>query len=161
MLAGPPATAVIPRATAVGDAQPLRWPVVTAVPSPTVLVDGNNVMGAVPDGWWRDRPAAVRRLLERLGCWADATGQAVELVLDRTQPDLPAGRHRGVDVHYATRRGRDAADDRILELLDVRPDAEGVEVVTSDRDLAAEARRRGATVTGARPFLDRLDAAGC
>ena len=39
------------------DATPvLRWLVI-------VIVDGNNVIGAVADGWWRDRPAAVRRLL--------------------------------------------------------------------------------------------------
>src|SRR5215218_2208610 len=31
-----------------------------------LVIDGNNVIGAVADGWWRDRPAAVRRLLARL-----------------------------------------------------------------------------------------------
>jgi hypothetical protein len=32
----------------------------------TVVVDGNNVIGSVADGWWRDRPKAARRLLARL-----------------------------------------------------------------------------------------------
>jgi predicted RNA-binding protein with PIN domain len=126
----------------------------------TILVDGYNVIGAVPDGWWRDRPGAVRRLLLRLGRYAEATGHAVEVVLDRPQPDLPPGHRDGVAVHYASRRGPHAADDRILELLDERPDIDGVEVVTSDRALADQARRRGARVTGAAAFLRRLDEAG-
>ena len=125
-----------------------------------LLVDGNNVVGAAAGGWWRDPPEAVRRLLDRLRCYAAATGEAVEVVLDVPQPDLPEGDHRGVVVHYATRRGRDAADDRIIELLDAGP-AVDVHVVTSDRNLAESARRRGARVTGAGTFLARLGDAGC
>jgi predicted RNA-binding protein with PIN domain len=125
-----------------------------------LLVDGNNVVGATADGWWRDRPAAARRLLVRLQCHAATRADGVAVVFDVASPDLPPGDHDGVVVHYATRRGRDAADDRILELLDARPGVP-VEVVTSDRGLAAGARDRGATVTGAGAFLARLDAAGC
>ena len=128
--------------------------------SRTLLVDGNNVIGAGAGGWWRDPPRAVRALLDRLRCYAKATGQPVELVLDVRQPDLPEGDHGGVVVHYATRRGRDAADDRILEILDA-VDARAVEVVTSDRMLAESARRRGALVTGAGRFLARLAETGC
>ena len=124
-----------------------------------LLVDGNNVIGSVADGWWRDRKGAVRRLVARLQCLA-ASGAAVEVVFDVPQADLPAGDHDGVVVHYATRRGRDAADDRILELLD-DGFASPVEVVTSDRALAAGARDRGATVVGSGTLLGRLDAAGC
>ena len=128
----------------------------------TVVVDGNNVIGTVPDGWWRDRPAAVRRLVGRLRCYAAATGRPVEVVLDVPQADLAEGAGGGVVVRYATRRGRDAADDRILELLDARgADESLVEVVTSDRALAEGASRRGARVTGASAFLRRLEEAGC
>jgi predicted RNA-binding protein with PIN domain len=129
---------------------------------PTLVVDGNNVIGSVPDGWWRDRPAAVRRLLGRLRCLAATPGaSAAVLVLDVPQPDLPEGDHGGVAVHYARRRGRDAADDRIVDLLDAAAAGDAIEVVTSDRDLAARAADRGARVTGARAFLDALDRAGC
>ncbi|MEV8409926.1 NTP pyrophosphohydrolase, partial [Streptomyces niveus] len=31
-----------------------------------LIVDGANVVGSVPDGWWRDRRAAAERLRERL-----------------------------------------------------------------------------------------------
>ena len=128
------------------------------------MVDGNNVMGSVADGWWRDRPGAVRRLLGRLQCYQRSTGETVVLVLDVPQPDLPAGVHDGVEVCYPRRRGRDAADERILELLDERElatGAGGVEVVTSDRALGTGAGQRRARVVGAGAFLARLDQAGC
>ena len=41
-----------------------------------VLVDGNNVMGAAADGWWRDRAGAARKLVGRLRCYGAATGTA-------------------------------------------------------------------------------------
>ncbi|HEU4842424.1 MAG TPA: hypothetical protein VFT09_13315 [Ilumatobacteraceae bacterium] len=118
----------------------------------TLIVDGNNVIGARPDGWWRDRPGAVRRLLARL----QRLGEPLVLVLDVPQADLAEGEHGTVDVRYATRRGRDAADDRIRELV-----APGATVVTSDAALRRDVEAAGATVVGAGAFLARLDAAGC
>jgi hypothetical protein len=126
----------------------------------TIVVDGNNVVGAVADGWWRDRPAAVRRLLSRLQCYSHDSGDPVVLVLDVPQRDLPEGHHDGVEIRYPRRRGRNAADELILELLDER-DLAGAEVVSSDRALAAGARQRGARVVGAGAFLARLESAGC
>ena len=126
----------------------------------TLVVDGNNVMGAAADGWWRDRPAAVLRLLGRLQRYARTSGDAVVLVLDVPQADLSEGVADGVTVRYANRKGRDAADDRIRELLD-EGFSSPVVVVTSDRALAADARSRGATVVGAGSMLRRLDTAGC
>ncbi len=116
----------------------------------TLIVDGNNVIGARPDGWWRDRPGAVRRLLARL----QRLDEPVVLVLDVPQADLPEGEHGTVTVRYATRRGPDAADDRIRELV-----VAGATVVTSDRALRDDVEAAGATVVGAGTFLARLDAA--
>lgn len=130
-----------------------------------LIVDGNNVMGAVPDGWWRDRKGAVLRLVARLQCYAAASGPPITLVLDVPQDDLEEGDHEGVVVLYATRRGRDAADDRIVDLLAGVPGTgeplAGIEVVTSDRALAERVRERGATVLGAKAFLQRVSDAGC
>jgi predicted RNA-binding protein with PIN domain len=136
----------------------------TALPAPIgnwacdaasiLVVDGNNVIGAVADGWWRDRPAAVRRLLGRLQC----LGEPATLVLDVAQPDLSEGDHDGITVRYATRRGRDAADDLIREIVSEAPDAM---VVTSDRALRRDVEAAGATVIGSGRFLDLLDSAGC
>ena len=124
-----------------------------------VVVDGNNVIGTVPDGWWRDRRAAARRLLARLQCLQARTGNELVLVLDVVDPELPEGDHSGVAVRYATRRGPNAADDRIRELV-ADLDGREVEVVTSDRALAADIRPSARVVT-AKTFLARLDEAGC
>jgi predicted RNA-binding protein with PIN domain len=124
------------------------------------VVDGMNVIGSKPDGWWRDRDAAVRRLLRRLQHAAARSGDDFTLVLDgRPLPDLPEGVHGGVTVRYAGRRGRDAADDRIVELVTVDDDPATVRVVTSDRALAARVAA-GASTEGARAFLRRLERLG-
>jgi predicted RNA-binding protein with PIN domain len=125
-----------------------------------LVIDGNNVMGAAADGWWRDRRGAARRLLGRIQCFAAASGDDVTLVFDVPDRELPAGERDGVQLVYATRSGRDAGDDRIRELL-AADGGDGVEVVTSDRALADSARELGATVTGAGSFLGRLEDAGC
>jgi predicted RNA-binding protein with PIN domain len=124
-----------------------------------LYIDGNNVMGAAPDGWWRDRPGAARRLLDRVRCYASSADRPVTIVFDTALPDLPEGDHDGVTVRYATRRGRNAADDRIVELLEgVRGP---VEVVTSDRELISRASGPGRRQTGAGAFVRLLDARGC
>jgi len=124
-----------------------------------LLIDGNNVMGAAADGWWRDRAGATRRLIDRVRCYARVTGRPVTIVFDNALPDLPEGEHDGITVRYATRRGRDAADDRIVELLD--GDTGAVEIVTSDRALASRSLGGDRVVTGAGTFLGLLDRHGC
>jgi predicted RNA-binding protein with PIN domain len=119
-----------------------------------LVVDGMNVIGSRPDGWWRDRDGAVHRLLAHLQELASSTGDDVTLVLDgRPLADIPEGNHGGMRVVYATRRGRNAADDRIVELVRAEPDPGSITVVTSDRDLAQRVRDLGAQVAGARTVL--------
>jgi predicted RNA-binding protein with PIN domain len=123
-----------------------------------LIVDGNNVIGSRPDGWWRDRPGASRRLVASLQALARRTGDRVSVVLDGSSlPDLPEGVHDGVLVAYATRAGRDAADDRIAEEVERDRDPASLVVVTSDRGLAERVRAAGATVEGAGTLLARLD----
>ncbi|HEY2429201.1 MAG TPA: NYN domain-containing protein [Acidimicrobiales bacterium] len=123
-----------------------------------IVVDGMNVIGSRPTGWWRDRAAAARELFGRLQRLAAATGDDVTLVLDgRPQPELPEGEHPGVRVLYARRSGPDAADERILELLAQEPEPGSVRVFTSDRALRQEAERLGAAVAGAGTLLTQLD----
>lgn len=120
----------------------------------TVYIDAMNVLGSRPDGWWRDRAAAVRRLADDLQPWAaNLAGRAVVVVVDgREHPALPEGRHGHLEVRYATRPGPDAADDRIVEL--VAADLTGdVEVVTADRGLRDRVTPLGAKVVGPRSLL--------
>jgi hypothetical protein len=62
-----------------------------------------------------------------------------------------------VEVRFASRRGRDAADDDIAALVAADPDPAGLRVVTSDSGLEARVREGGADVMGARAFRRRLD----
>ena len=73
-------------------------------------------------------------------------------MLDAGPPEL-AGRDGDFEVVIAPRRGRDAADDEIIELVSGRDDAR---VVTSDAELARRARALGADVVGAGEFRRRL-----
>ena len=121
-----------------------------------LVVDGNNVMGSRPDGWWKDRPGAARRLVAQLGDWAARSGEHVLVVFDGSPPadlDAPAG----VDVRYARRRGRDAADDDIAAFVAEHAAPGDLLVVTSDGELARRVREAGTEVVGARWLLDQLE----
>ena len=123
---------------------------------PRWLVDGMNVIGSNPNGWWRDRPAAMRALAGRLAAWAATTGEPVTLVLDGGRVEL--GEHPGVEVVFAAERGergRDAADRVIAALAAEAEDPSELVAVTSDAALAKRLRSLGATVEGARKFAGR------
>jgi predicted RNA-binding protein with PIN domain len=125
-----------------------------------IIVDGMNVIGSRPNGWWRDRDAAVQALLERLVTFAARTDGAVTLVLDgQPAAALIPGRHRGIEVQYGEPGVRDAADDRIVAIVSAHADPGSLTVVTSDRALAARVQALGATVESAGAFLRTLDAA--
>jgi predicted RNA-binding protein with PIN domain len=116
-----------------------------------VIVDGMNVIGSRPDGWWRDRDGAVRRLVGTLQSLDDAR---YAVVLDgRPLPDLPEGVHGGVLVAYATRVGRDAADDRIVEEVSRDRDPASLTIVTSDTALRLRVESLGARVVPASTLL--------
>jgi predicted RNA-binding protein with PIN domain len=124
-----------------------------------LIVDGMNVIGSRPDGWWRDRAGAKLRLAERLATLAEAYDGSIEVVFDgRPLPALPAGQHDGIEVRYATRSGRDAADDRIVDLVHEAADRAGICVVTSDRALRDRVRTLGASIRSSGDLLADLDA---
>jgi predicted RNA-binding protein with PIN domain len=119
------------------------------------VVDGMNVIGSRPSGWWRDRPGAMRELVDALKAFAEDTGEPVTVVLDGKPFELESG--DGVDVRFASRRGPNAADDDIAALVESDDDPADLSVVTSDGDLAGRVREAGATVVGAGSFRRRLD----
>jgi len=119
------------------------------------LIDGMNVIGTRPDAWWKDRDAAMLRLVDQLERWAAAAGEEVTVVFER--PPRPPIRSSVIEVRHAPRPKRDAADDEIVRILHADEDPSAVRVVTSDRWLADRAWAAGATVEGARSFRTRLD----
>jgi predicted RNA-binding protein with PIN domain len=98
------------------------------------VVDGMNVVGSRPTGWWRDRPGAMRELVERLKAFAADGGDDVLVVFDGGPLEVDGGER--VTVSFASRRGRDAADDDIAALVERDRDPAARSVVTSDADLA-------------------------
>jgi predicted RNA-binding protein with PIN domain len=119
-----------------------------------LVVDGNNVMGSRPDGWWKDRAGAAQRLVTQLGDWAANADRDVLVVFDGAPAGLAAPPR--VEVRFARRRGRDAADDDIAAFVAADEAPERLRVVTSDAVLARRVREHGAEVVGARELLDQL-----
>jgi predicted RNA-binding protein with PIN domain len=118
-------------------------------------IDGMNVIGSRPDGWWRDRDVAMLRLVDLLERWAAAEGEDVIVVFER--PPRPPIRSTVIEIAHAPRPRRDAADDEIIRRVRSEPHPALVRVVTSDRLLADQASAAGAAVQGAETFRAQLD----
>src|SRR3954465_1344313 len=59
------------------------------------FVDAMNVIGSRPDGWWRDRAGAARRLIAAVRAWAEAEGASVTVVLDAGPRGVAGGDRPG------------------------------------------------------------------
>lgn len=111
-----------------------------------VIVDAANVVGSVPDGWWRDRRGAAERLRDRLA--ADGVpghSGPVDIVL------VVEGAARGVEsvpgVRVETAPG--SGDDHMVTLV-ARAGERPVLVITADRELRHRVGELGAAVAGPR-----------
>jgi predicted RNA-binding protein with PIN domain len=119
------------------------------------LIDGMNVIGTRPDAWWKDRDAAMLRLVDELERWVATSGEDVTVVFER--PPRPPIASTVIEVAHAPRPRPDAADDEIVRRLADEPDTASVRVVTSDRWLADRVRATGATVEPSSAFRQRLE----
>ncbi|MFI6013434.1 NTP pyrophosphohydrolase [Streptomyces sp. NPDC051243] len=111
-----------------------------------VIVDAANVVGSVPDGWWRDRRGAAERLRDRLAV-DGVPGRAgpVEIVL------VVEGAARGVESVPGVRveAAGGSGDDHMVELV-ARAGGRPCLVVTADRELRCRVAELGAEVAGPR-----------
>ncbi|MET8942542.1 NTP pyrophosphohydrolase [Streptomyces sp. NPDC004542] len=114
-----------------------------------VIVDAANVVGSVPDGWWRDRKGAAERLRDRLAAQGlPGRPSPVEILL------VVEGAARGVESVPGVRvdSAPGSGDDRIVELVAQEPRRPRL-VVTADRELRSRVTELGAEVTGPRTVL--------
>ncbi len=115
------------------------------------VIDGNNVMGSRPDGWWNDRVGAMERLTQQIATWCWTHDDEVVLVFDgRTQRSVQLLAGGNLSVVFAERSARDAADDVIAATVQATD-----RVVTADRALRSRLVD-GAEPIGPRTFLALL-----
>ena len=124
----------------------------------TVLVDGNNVMGSRPDGWWRNRSEAAQRLVTEIGPLARRSGGMWTIVFDGPPPSGMAAADECLSVVHTGHGRRDGADDRIVEMVGALADRAMALVYTSDAGLRARLQALGAQVAGARALLKEVAA---
>jgi predicted RNA-binding protein with PIN domain len=120
------------------------------------FVDGMNVIGTRPDAWWKDRHAAMVRLVFLLENWVAATGEDVVVVFE--QPPRPPILSTVIEVAHAPRPRRDSGDDEIVRRVCAERAPGEIRVVTSDLWLADRVHAVGATVEAADSFRTRIEA---
>jgi hypothetical protein len=119
-----------------------------------VLVDAANVIGSRPNGWWRNRAAAARALLDELekAVTSGRFSQPLTVVLEGDAcAAVPAGPASRVMVIHA----RGTGDETLLEIIAERS-GRAVVLVTADRDLSKQAQALGARTVGPGWLLSRL-----
>lgn len=135
------------------------WPLLRPLlgPRPAVIVDSANVIGSVPDGWWKDRRGAQMKLRDRVAQLRSVGVRAGLLGLTQTEtPGIARAFPRWILVGEGVARGV--------------PSVPGVEVVDApalgDDAIVAEARRllsegrRVTVVTADEELRDRVSAIG-
>lgn len=146
------------------------WPALraTIATTPHVVVDGANVVGSVPDGWWKDRPGAASRLLEQVSALAEGgvSASLLDLPFARWWPRwtvvLEGEARAAADVAGTGAldvvRAPASGDDAIVESARAAVQAgDGpVVVVTADRELRDRVETLGAIVHGPSWLRDQL-----
>ncbi len=122
-----------------------------------LLVDGMNVLGSRPDGWWRDRPAAMERLARRLDAFAEREGIPLTVVFDGREHARVLGSVTRIEVRFAP-GGPDAADREIVRMIRADPEPAAIAAVSSDRRLANSVKAAGARSLSAGELLRWLEA---
>ena len=114
-------------------------------PEAVLVVDGANVVGSRPDGWWRDRAGAAARLHGRLATASLPVDRVVLVLEGAARPGVPRGTLGALETVHAPGSG----DDEVVAQV-ARATASGgrVTVVTSDRGLRARVVALGADVVG-------------
>ncbi len=119
-----------------------------------LLIDGANVVGSRPTGWWRDRPGAARRLVEQVRAAARSSripGPVVVVLEGAARDGMAEGELDDVEVVHAPGEGDDTIAARALA------SSGPVILVSADRRLRERLRPHGVEAVGPKWLLERLD----
>ena len=120
-----------------------------------IVVDGNNVMGSRPDGWWKDRAGAARRLHEQL-LVGDTSYDEIVVVLEG---GAKAGVRPGRDQHVLTVHAPKDGDTTLTaEARAARDRGHDVVVITANRALARRVEILGCRTMSPSWLLDHIGA---
>jgi 8-oxo-dGTP diphosphatase len=147
------------------------WPGLRSALRPvTLVVDAANVVGSRPDGWWRDRVGAARRLLAACGALASGGLAAADVphglggLLEHCWPTVVvvvegAARAAAHDAPDAVRAvsAPGSGDDAIVDVAGAAAADGPTVVVTADRELRERVSAAGATTVGPRWLIGLLD----
>ena len=140
--------------------------------TPTIIVDAANVVGAVPDGWWKDRKGSTERLRDRIQTHAQsgagvrpaAFGLTAELHGGLVFPEwvfITEGPARGITstAHVRVVDATSSGDDAIVAEAAALAERDGIGVViTNDAELRVRCAAAGVEKSrGAKHLLDLLD----
>lgn len=122
--------------------------------SRVLVVDGANVVGSRPDGWWRDRAGAAARLHGRLAV-ADTAYDEIVLVLEG---QAKGGVRAGRDAHLRTVHAAADGDSAIVDAArKARSGGADVVVVTADRALQQRIEVLGCRAHSPGWLLDQIE----
>jgi hypothetical protein len=128
-------------------------------PRHLIVVDAANVIGSRPNGWWKDRPGAARRLLSDMATLTTRLPETTEVTVvlegaakaaaDGTAPTAPR-----MTVVLADRSG----DDKIVDVVAETDSHEQITVVTADRELRTRVEAHGAETVGPGWLWNQIEA---
>jgi hypothetical protein len=116
--------------------------------TPLVIIDAANVVGSVPDGWWRDRFGATERLRDNLAALPSAGLAGLEPPIDVVM--VVEGKARNLPASETIRvvPAPGSGDDAIVDLVRTECADRSCVVVTADRGLRSRVTELGASVLG-------------
>nr|WP_203590922.1 NTP pyrophosphohydrolase [Streptomyces sp. SID13031] len=126
-----------------------------------MVVDAANVVGSRPDGWWRDRPGAARRLLAKLQTLASQLEAPTEIAVV-LEGAAKAAVESDADPAFGDLRivlAKGSGDDAIVDVVTAavaEDNDRSITVVTADRGLRARVEPLGAQTTGPNWLRDQL-----
>ncbi|MBP2321968.1 hypothetical protein JOF56_002353 [Kibdelosporangium banguiense] len=116
--------------------------------TPLVIIDAANVVGSVPDGWWRDRFGATERLRDNLAALPTQGLADLEPPIEVVM--VVEGKARTVPASETIRvvPAPGSGDDTIVDLVRTESPGRSCYVVTADRGLRSRVTDLGASVLG-------------